>query len=760
MKGTKEILAFIQNWIYSSCELGDLKVFIGIEAQCDEKRKLYSEGHLDGKFVAESVPGLADARPGDLYRFIAREEQDLQYGYQWRISSAERLESAAIHVIKKFMAELGERSLTPKRREALINAYGEKVLDAILADPSAFDVINADSVCKSRIYRAIADKRGFADLLSFLVKRGWDCRWAPKLYEKYKDNAIFKILTDPYLLYQHDLTSFRTADQVFLDAGGTVNAPLRCWRAVMAALREEEKQNGGALIPRKDLRGRIAPMLGDAVPNARASNCTISEDDISKALDWLAECRWIHTDRVSGKEDIYFLPLYYAEAGVAKCLRTLCRAEKRAVCQVSAIDAFLAEYRTSGGQQLTPTQCLAVKQMLTSSVSIVTGGPGTGKTLIIQAAIDALHKLCPGTIVQCCAPTGKAADRMLAEACTIDSLIQNEKWKRVYRTGKDSPDIIFVDEVSMVGIELFAKLLAVIPAGARLVLIGDQNQLPSIQAGQVLRDLIDSGVIQTVHLKDVFRQKENSAILTNSEKIIQTSADQDIHLDEIGAGFAFNKHLSNFHRIPGAVVKAIELVQKSGIPLKETQLIIRQKHGELGARNLNHILQDHFNPQKEENRHYYGGKEFRLNDRVIHIKNNYDKNVFNGEAGKITEIRKTREWALTVQYPAKTVRYSEKDLAELELVYALTAHKCQGSEYKAVIIPVAGKGISRRWLYTAETRGRQLVLLIGTEDALSAEMRGETTDKRASHLALRLRKLLPPVLPEVEQLSMFQTVEN
>ena len=349
---------------------------------------------------------------------------------------------------------------------------------------------------------------------------------------------------------------------------------------------------------------------------------------------------------------------------------------------------------------------------------------------------------------------------MPAEAFTIARLSRSEKWKRVNRTGNEEPDIVFVDEVSMVDIGLFVELLDVVPAGARLVLIGDQDQLPSIKPGQVLRDLIDSGVIRTVHLREVFRQEENSAILSNAEKTIQTAADQDIRLDEMGKGFAFNKQVKNPYRLPYAVMRAIEITLKTGIPLKEIKVIVRQRKGEQGARSFNRILQDHFNPQKEENRLYCGSKEFRMNDPVIHIKNNYDKNVFNGEVGEVIEIQRTRELALTVQYPSKTVRYSEEDLAELELAYALTAHKCQGSEYEAVILPVAGRGITRRWLYTAETRGRTLVLLIGTEDALTAEMRGETTEKRASHLALRLQKLLPPVLPEVEQLSMFQTVEN
>lgn len=760
MSGTEqEMTIFIRKWLYTFNIFGDFKVLIGAVAQYDQKQMKYRESDEEYRFVSESIPGLENASVGDVYRIRAKEVRDPQYGYQRRIISAKREESAAIHITKEFLARSGEKSLTPKRRELLIGIHGEKIFDAISADPSLLDIIKASPDIKHRIYRVIADGRAFSAILAFLAKREWDCRWALPLYNAFQGKAILKLRTNPYWLWEQELSGFRAADRVFLEDGGAVDAPLRCRNAVLAALFREAKA-GGSFISRDELREKIAPLLWDTSPNTQASNCVISEKDISNALDWLEDSGQIHIDRISGKKDIYPVPLYHAEVRVANGMAALCRAKKRVSCPAHKLDAFLAEYRTSGNQQLTAAQCEAVKQMLTAPVSVITGGPGTGKTFLVEAAIAALHKLCPQAVVQCCAPTGKAADHMPAEAFTIARLSRSEKWKRVNRTGSGEPDIVFVDEVSMVDIGLFVELLDMVPAGARLVLIGDQNQLPSIQPGQVLRDLIDSGVIRTVQLREVFRQDENSAILSNAEKTIKTTADQDIHLDKTGKGFAFNKQVSNPYRLPYAVIRAIEITLKTGIPLKEIKVIVRQQQGEQGSRNFNHILQDHFNTQKDGNRLYCGSKEFRLNDPVIHIKNNYDKNVFNGEVGTVIEIQRTREWALTVQYPSKTVRYSEADLAELELAYALTAHKCQGSEYEAVILPVAGRGITRRWLYTAETRGRRYVLLIGTEDALTAEMRGETTDERASHLALRLQKLLPPVLPETEQLSMFPPVEN
>ena len=760
MSSTKEMIVFIQDWIYHINRSDKLTVFTGKEAQYDAKQKLYRESEMEYKLVAEDVPSLTDACRGDLYRVRVKEELDTRYGYQRRISSAERVESALIHTIQSFLSQIRERCLTPKRRDALIDAYGAKTFDAILANPSSLDIIKAEPNIKHRIYRAITEKRDFSVLLAFLSKRKWDCRWAIPLYEKYGDETILQLRRDPYLLYQHDLASFKAADWVFLNDGGTVHNPLRCRRAVLAALLREAKQNGGTFIPRKELRKEIASLLWNPNPNAKASNCTISEADISKALDWLEECGVVHTDRVGGREDVYISSLYHAEVSVAAGVKILCQTKKPVTCPPYVLDSFLLEYRNSKGQQLTADQRIAVKQMLTAPVSVITGGPGTGKTFLVEAAIAALHELCPQAVVQCCAPTGKAANRMPAEASTIARLSRSGKWKRVNRSGSRTPDIVFVDEVSMVDIGLFVELLDVVPAGARLVLIGDQDQLPSIEPGQVLRDLIDSGVIRIIHLREVFRQEDGSAIRSNAAKIIQAAVDEDIHLDEKGAGFAFNVHLSNPHRIPNAVIKAIEIVQKSGIPLREIPVITWHQRGELGTRNWNHLLQDHFNPQNEENKLYCGGKEFRLHDRVIHIKNNYDLNVFNGETGEITEIHRTREWALTVQYDSKAVHYSEKDLEELDLAYALTAHKSQGSEYSVVIIPIAGKGITRRLLYTAVTRGKKLVLLVGTEEALTAEMRGETTDKRASHLTLRLQKILPPVLPETEQLSMFPPVKN
>ena len=755
----EEMVISIRNWVYTFDIFGDFKVFAGAVVQYDEKRMVYRESDLEYRFVSVATPGLADAHAGDIYRIRAKEVSDPQYGYQWQITLAERVESAAVHTIQIFLAQTGGKYLTPKRRRTLIKAYGEKLLDTILADPSALDIINAPTDSKRMIRRIVMENKGFATLLAFLAKREWDCRWALPLYNRYQDKAISTLRTNPYVLYDQKLTGFRAADRVFLEDGGAVDAPLRCRNAVTTTLRKEAG-DGGVFISRDELRGKIAPLLWDAGPNTTASNCTISEDNISKALDWLEESGEIHVDQISGKEYIYPLPLYDAEVCVTDRLKMLCQMGKRVSCPPHQLDPFLAEYSASRGQRLTPAQCEAVRQMLTAPVSVITGGPGTGKTSIIEAAIAALQKLCPHAVVQCCAPTGKAATRMPAEASTIDRLYGNEKWKRVNQSGGRDPDIVFVDEVSMVSITLFAELLEIIPAGARLVLIGDQDQLPSIEAGQVLRDLIDSGVIRTIRLREVFRQNENSDILPNAEKTIRTAVDQDIRLDEQGDGFAFNKYLSNPHKISHAAIQAIELVLKTGMPLKEIKVITMGQRGERGAGSFNHLLQDHFNPQKEENRFYCGSKEFRLHDPVIHIKNNYDKDVFNGEVGEVIEIQHTKERALTVQYPGKTVCYSEKDLVELELAYALTAHKCQGSEFEAVIIPIAGKGITRRWLYTAETRGKKLVLLIGTEDALTAEMRGETTDERASHLALRLRNVLPLILPEAEQLSLFPAAEN
>lgn len=779
----KKMIISIKRWIYCLHVINQLDVFIGKEVYWDDKQKRFFETGMEYKFVASAIPELKNAHLGDVYEVIVEEEPDSQYGYQWQIKSTNCVESAMIRVIRDFLTQI---KVTSKSRDTLIKAYGKKTLNTILDDASALDVIKVQPDSKQRIRCAMEENRSFIELLAFLEKREWDCRWALPLHKRYGDVAIATLRVNPYILYEHELykrelyenefyrydrhgdeldkcrlTDFRTADRVFLSdrSSGPANAHIRCWQAVMAALYEEAEQNGGTFIPRKELLEKIAPLLWDTTPDA-ASNCTISENDISKALDWLEEVKWIHRDHVSGREDIYLSQLYYAETGVVEGLQGLCLAKKPVAFHEHEIDSILAEYEAASRVQLTPTQRMAVKQMLTDPVCVITGGPGTGKTLLVKAAIYVLRKLQSHAVVWCCAPTGKAADLMPAEACTIDRLIESEKWKNFNQAKKRDPDIIFVDEVSMVGIELFSALLAVIPAGARLVLIGDQNQLPSIKAGQLLRDLIDSGVIRSVHLHEVFRQESSSGIPSFAKEIIDIAPDQDMHLEETGAGFEFNQQISDPHRIVESVVRTYKRLLKKGMSFSEIQVILRQRDGIQGTRNMNRLLQDRLNPQPIENKVFFNGKEFRLHDRVIHTKNNYDKNVFNGEIGEIIEVQHTRERMLTVKYPSKTVSYSKKDLEELDLAYALTVHKCQGSEFSVVIIPIAGKGISCRLLYTAVTRGRKLVLLIGTESALTAEMRGESTDDRASHLALRLRRMLPPILPEAVQTSLFPPTQE
>ena len=776
--GKKKMIISLKKRIYCFHIIDQLDVFIGKEVYWDDKQKRFFETGMEYKFVTSAIPGLKNARLGDIYEVTVVEELDPQYGYQWQIKSADHVESIVIRVIRDFLSQI---KVTSKSRDTLIKTYGTKALGTILADPSALDVLKIKPNSKLQIRLAIVENRSFVELLAFLEKREWDCRWALPLYKRYGNKAISALRMNPYILYEHELyqrelyenefyryersgdeldkcrlTDFRTADRVFLSdrSSGPANAHIRCWHAIMAALYEEAEQNGGTFIPRKELLEKIAPLLWDTTPDA-ASNCTISENDISKALDWLEEIKWIHREHISGREDIYLSQLYYAETGVAEGLKALCETEKAVNCPEHEIDGMLAEFEVSNRVQLTPTQRDAVKQMLTDPVCVITGGPGTGKTLLVKAAIYVLHKLQSHAVVWCCAPTGKAAERMPAEACTIDWLIESEKWKNINQNNKRDPEIIFVDEVSMVGIELFSELLAVIPAGARLVLIGDQNQLPSIKAGQLLRDIIDSGVIRSVHLHEVFRQESSSDIPSFAKEIINTAPDQDMHLEETGAGFEFNQQINDPHRVVESVVRTYKRFLKKGMPFSEIQVIPRQRNGIQGTRNMNRLLQDRLNPQLIENTVFFNGKEFRLHDRVIHTKNNYDKNVFNGEIGEIIEVQHTRERMLTVKYPSKTVSYSKKDLEELDLAYALTVHKCQGSEFGVVIIPITGRGISCRLLYTAVTRGRKLVLLIGTESALTAEMRDESTNDRASHLALRLRKLLPPILPEVVQTSLF-----
>ena len=496
---TTELMVFIQGWIYRLDKSTKLTVFTGLEAIFDTKQKLYCVDEVECKFVAKDIPQLADAHPGDRYKIKVKKEQDFKYGQQWRVVSAERVESAEEHEIRKFLTgQIKERSLTHCRRDALIEAYGTKVFDAVLKNTSALNIIDVKPNIKRRIYCAIQKSRSFADLLAFLVQKKWDCRWASPLYETYKNKAILNLLADPYLLYQQELAGFRAADRVFLESGRAVNDPLRCWHAVLAALEKEEK-NGGTFIPRKKLSKKIASLLWD---NDSGSSCVISEGDISMALDWLEVCKQIHIDRVDGREDVYLLPLYHAEVLAAERLSVLYQAKKSVTCSAQEIDQFLTGYRSTNEVQLTSNQRMAVKQMLTGSICVITGGPGTGKTMLVKAAIDTLHELYPDAVVQCCAPTGKAAGRMPAEASTIDRLAESEKWKKQLNQIREDADIYFVDEMSMVGIELFAKLLAIIPPGARLVLIGDVDQLPSIAAGQTLHDLIESGVIPTIRLQE------------------------------------------------------------------------------------------------------------------------------------------------------------------------------------------------------------------------------------------------------------------
>lgn len=738
-------------------------VFIGTIAQCDEKDKAYFESSREYKFIADNEIGLGNIRCGDRYEIAALDEEDDCYGYQWIITSAVCIEPVAVRVIRQFLTELKVKGLTQKRISKLLAAYGANTLEEIIANSSALDILAPLPELRNRIYAAVTSKQIFARIMKFLEERKVDCRLAVPIFEQYGDSALVSISSNPYDLFTKGIAQFRTADRIFLEGGGKTHDHLRSNYAVLAALLNESKQNGSLYIERSKLRKKTAPLLADRLSDtaAKSGECSLSEDDISEAVKRLEKMGRVQIDGAY----IYLSSLYQAEINTANGIKLLCKTPKKRNFDLEKVDIFLADLRTTDGFPLSPAQRTAVRQLLTAPVSVLTGGPGTGKSTLIAAVISAIRELQPNTKILSCAPTGKAADNMPGDAKTIHKLIAMKSCGKRYQE-MENIDIIFVDEASMVDIQLFAELLTLIPAGARLILIGDNNQLPSIEPGQVLYDMIQSKRIHTINLHIGFRQKEAGQISSTAAKIIETENEKDIVLDAVaistdipaeeGNDFYFINRISSPRKITGCIMLAEKMLQENGLNVADIQVLTKQKQGELGTFYLNGLLQNEFNPQTEENIFIAGGKEFRLHDRVIHTKNNYDLGVFNGNVGVITEIVKTKEHALTVTYPSGAKRYTAKDLEDLELAYALTIHKSQGSEYRAVIIPVAGKGFSRRLLYTGVTRGKELVLLIGTDTALKVQIRNEADSVRNSRLAYRLRALLPP-LPEeeMEQQSLF-----
>ncbi|NLN06731.1 MAG: ATP-dependent RecD-like DNA helicase [Firmicutes bacterium] len=685
---------------------------------------------------------------GNMPRFNVGERLSLQgewvqhkdFGLQFK---AARYELDAPHTekgIRNFLASGLIRGVGPATAEKIVAHFGLDALQVITATPERLCEVDGIGEKKAKmIAESLKERQEVMKVMAFLQSYGVGIGYAARIYRRYGEETIAKVSENPYRLAEEVFgVGFKTADKIALAMGLAANSPHRIRAAIVFYLNEAQEQ-GHVYLPKPELIKRICEALSTA-------DAQVTEEQVLQQLNRLVQGRQLILEEAEGEEAVFTAPLYHAECYVAKRLLSL--AESRLA--VGPVNFAGLE---AGGISLAEEQRQAVRQAAEAGLLVITGGPGTGKTTTIRALLALFQQ--NGLEVLLAAPTGRAAKRMTEatgmEAKTIHRLleyapVQGEASGFAFQRTEERPleaHAVIIDEMSMVDLPLFYHLLRAIPAGCKLILVGDMDQLPSVGPGNVLRDIIASGAVPAVRLQHIFRQSAHSMIVSNA------------HAVNCGRMPRLRGSEDFFFLQEDEPEKVLQLILdlccrrlpqfKNKDPIDDIQVLTPMRRTVLGVDNLNHHLQKTLNPgapQKTELRH--GAVTFRLGDKVMQIRNNYQKEVFNGDVGRITYIN-SDDGEMFVAFPdvggPREVIYDQTELDELVLAYATSVHKSQGSEYPVVVMPVVTQHfimLQRNLLYTAITRAKELVVLIGTKKALAIAVHNNKVETRYTRLAARL----------------------
>ncbi len=656
-----------------------------------------------------------------------------QHGFQFEAAAITCMAPSSAKGIERYLGSGMIRGIGKIMAKRLVDTFGDKTLQVIEKESKRMEEVEGiGPVRRLRIKDSWNEQKGVRDIMIFMQGHGIGTAQSARIYRQYGSDAVALIRTNPYRLCADVWgIGFKTADSVAMSLGIPDDSIIRARAGIVYVMRTLSEE-GHCYCTEPELLLQAETLLGIAV------------EVLAEALK--AELATPHL--IKEKDRIYLTVLHEAECAVAAGLQRLMHTPVAFKPIVTDKAVEWAETR----MQITfaPKQREALNVALASKVVIITGGPGVGKTTIIRALVDvyAARKL----IVRLAAPTGRAAKRMTEatrhEAVTLHRLLKFLPQTGLFDFNENNPlegDCFILDEVSMIDIQLMAHVLRALPDNATLVLVGDIDQLPSVGPGNVLRDLIQSGCIPCEALQTIFRQESGGLIVRNAHRINQGEA-LVIPDTENGA-------LSDFYFLPGetpddVIARMLDLVtrripKRFGLdPMTDIQVLTPMRRNQLGADNLNAVLQNALNPAGHEIERF--GRKYRKGDRVMQVRNNYDKEVFNGDIGSIHFVNE-EEHEITVVIDGRNVIYDFSELDELVHAYACSIHKAQGSEYPAVVILITTqhfKLLQRNLLYTAVTRGRQLVCIIGTHKAVAMAIRNTDIRQRRTGLKDRVRDML------------------
>ncbi len=693
------------------------------------------KGQRDLVTVVGAVPS---ANPGEWLTAEGVWVHDREFGKQFRAEKLTSTPPTTIEGIEKFLGSGMVKGIGPVYAKKMVTHFGDRIFDIIeTSSASLEDIDGIGPVRRKKIKQAWEEQKVIREIMVFLHSHGVSTSRAVRIFKTYGEGAIETVRANPYGLAR-DIAGigFMTADAIAQKVGIPFDSLMRAVSGLEHVL-QEAMGEGHCALPPELLKESALKLLGVASPIVdRALEQSLTRGDVKK-------------DVLEGDELIFLPRIQWAEEGIAARVRSL--VEGGASYPPIDFEKAVAWHEQRSGKQLAASQKAALKQALVSRMLIITGGPGVGKTTLVNAVLSILQ----AKKVRCllCAPTGRAAKRLSEttgmEARTIHRLLEVQPGRASFARNEHNPlecDLLVVDETSMVDVMLMNSLLRALPAGANLALVGDMDQLPSVGPGSVLRDLIESGVVPVARLTEVFRQAANSRIIMVAHQVNRGVPPEPENQNQ--------SQTSDFYFIdresPELIGDTLVEVVKKRIParfqfdpIRDVQVLCPMNRGSLGIRELNLRLQTELNPFDHGKRQVEKfGWLFREGDKVIQTQNNYDKDVFNGDIGQVISIEPD-DRNVRVQFDTREVDYEYGELDELQLAYAITIHKSQGSEFKAVVIPIAMQQyllLQRNLIYTGITRGRNLVVLIGQRKALGMAVRNDRTEKRFSGLQSRLTR--------------------
>ena len=715
------LVGTIERVTYQSDETGYTVAKLRPELRlCETQERLTTVTSRDGLLAV--IGNMAALAAGERLELRGYWVSHAQYGRQFKIIEYKTMFPATVEGIRKYLGSGLIKGIGPAKAKMVVDHFGEETLDIIDGSPERLmEIKGIARKTVGVITRGWSDQKHIQEVMQFLLSHNVSTTYAVKIYKTYGDEAIEKVMENPYRLSK-DIwgVGFKTADKIAMDLGIAPNDPSRIAAGIRYVL-DQCANDGHVYVPL------------DVLTAESVKSLDIQDLTIQPALKALAASEEVMID----DDRIYLTPFYYAERGIVRHLTRIMTSPRRHFESQQVAD-LIERLQQQQGITFNDHQIQAIVTAFDGGVLVLTGGPGTGKTTCTRGMIGLFKHL--GQRVMLAAPTGRAAKRLSevtgSDAKTIHRLLEFNPGTRQFTKGGDDPlnaDVVILDEVSMVDTVIMNALLRAIPSTSRVVMVGDADQLPSVGAGNVLRDIIASGAIPVVHLNEIFRQAQESDIIMNAHRInqgelpnVQPRKDGDFFFIEEEDPARAQEVIRDLciRRLPA----------KYGYdPIDQIQVLTPMYRGEIGVDQLNHTLQQALNPNGAALKR--GERELRIGDKVLQTRNNYDKMVFNGDIGRVTHIDPD---AQTVQVAfGEMVIYDYADLDELVLAYSISVHKSQGSEYQAIVLPLFTSHymmLQRNLLYTAITRAKSLVVIVGTKKALAIAVKNNTVIDRYTGL--------------------------